>query len=149
MTRKILTDLKFDNKTIEQVSILVYEHMTRFDKKPKDTALKKLINRVGRENLENLFELQKADILASAPPYDLDLINYVKNRCQDIIITKQPLTVKDLAVSGNDIMSLGIPQGAVIGEILKHMLEIVLENPDFNNKEYLMKFVKEGNFYVK
>ena len=144
MTKDILSSLKFDNATVKRVSVLVYEHMTRFNPLPKNSTLKRMINRVGSENLDSLFKLQKADILASAPPHDITGISAVEQRCKDILNAKQPLSVKDLAVNGDDIMSLGIPRGPVIGNILNTMLKMVLEQPELNDKSILMKFVQEG-----
>jgi tRNA nucleotidyltransferase (CCA-adding enzyme) len=69
MTKEILTRLKYDNKTIDKVTILVHEHMSRYAKL-RTTNIKKFINRVGIENLDDLFELQIADIKGSKPPFD-------------------------------------------------------------------------------
>lgn len=69
MARSILESLKYDKQTIDDVAILVGEHMSRFAK-IRDVGLKKLVKRVGEHNLEDLYDLQKADIMGSAPPFD-------------------------------------------------------------------------------
>ena len=53
------------------------------------------------------------------------------------------LTLKELAITGRDLMALGIPAGPSIGNILKNVLEYVLENPEQNKKENLLGYVKE------
>jgi tRNA nucleotidyltransferase (CCA-adding enzyme) len=141
IAREILTRLKYDNKTIDKVCILVREHMSRYDfLRNKNT--KKFINRVGVENLEDLFELQIADIKGSSKEYqNFDNILKLKEECQRILNEKQPLSIKDLNINGCNLMKLGYKEGKDIGNKLKELVELVLENPELNTKEELMKFI--------
>lgn len=59
-----------------------------------------------------------------------------------ILSEKQPLTIKDLDINGHDLMKLGINQGKEIGIMLNKLLDIILENPNLNNKEDLIKIVE-------
>lgn len=59
-----------------------------------------------------------------------------------ILSEKQPLTIKDLDINGYDLMELGINQGKEIGIMLNKLLNIILENPNLNNKEDLIKIVE-------
>jgi tRNA nucleotidyltransferase (CCA-adding enzyme) len=136
----ILKRMKFDNDTINKVMILVREHMSRFTKL-KPSSLKKLMTRVGIENLESLFQLQTADIKASAPPFDFEPVEYVRKETERILNEKQPLSVKDLAITGSDLIQMGFKPGKRIGDILNNLLELVLENPKINNKDELRKHV--------
>ncbi|NMM64817.1 CCA tRNA nucleotidyltransferase [Clostridium sp. P21] len=141
IARKILTKLKFDNKTIDTVCVLIYEHMSKFDK-IKPYNIKKFMNRVKIENLEDLFELQIADIKGSAKEYqDFSKILMLKHKCEIILNERQPLNIKDLNINGSDLINLGIKQGKQIGEILKVLLDKVLENPNMNSKEKLLDIV--------
>lgn len=139
IAKDILQRLKFDNKTIDAVCILVREHMSKYD----NLNVKRLINRVGVENLDNLFELQIADIRASKPPHDIEGVLKVKEDVTKIINEKQPLTVKDLKINGYDLMALGMKPGKEMGKLLNELLELVLENPKTNNEDYLIRYVKE------
>ncbi|NMA65876.1 MAG: hypothetical protein GX957_06490 [Clostridiaceae bacterium] len=58
---------------------------------------------------------------------------------------KQPLTVKDLKIDGYDLIALGISPGKQMGVILNELLEIVLENPKLNNRDYLIKYIRKEN----
>ena len=137
----ILIRLKFDNKTINTVKILVRYHMDRYDK-IRTTNIKKFINRVGVDNLNNLFELQIADILGSAKEYqDFSNVINLKEQCHRIINEKQPLTIKDLAINGKDLIYLGFKQGKEIGIALNWLLEMVLINPNLNNYEDLSEHI--------
>ncbi|EQB4339798.1 CCA tRNA nucleotidyltransferase [Clostridium botulinum] len=142
MTKDILKRLKFDNKTIYKVDKLVYNHMTRYNKL-RTPNIKKFINKVGIDNLDDLFELQVADIKGSAKEYhSFDNVLNLKIKCEKILSEKQPLTIKDLDINGYDLMKLGINQGREIGIMLNKLLDIILENPNLNNKEDLIKIVE-------
>ena len=58
-----------------------------------------------------------------------------------VIANKDPLTIKELAVTGSDLIQMGIPQGKELGEKLGELLELVLEEPEINNREELLKRV--------
>lgn len=142
MSRNILTRLKFDNKTIDKVCVLVYEHMSRYDKL-RTANTKKFINRVGVDNLDDLFELQIADIKGSAKEYqDFSNVTKLKEACTRILNEQQPLSVKDLKINGKDLMQLGVKQGKEIGKVLNELLEMILEDPVLNDKERLLKIAK-------
>ncbi|WP_218641676.1 CCA tRNA nucleotidyltransferase [Paenibacillus odorifer] len=142
MAHEIMRRLKFDNDTTEKVCTLVNEHMSKYDQFRTATA-KKLINRVGVDNIDNLFHLQIADIKGHVLPHNIDIVTNMKNAVDDILSEDQPLSVKDLALNGNDIMSMGFKAGRIIGKILETLLGAVLENPSLNNKETLREIVKQ------
>ena len=147
LTEEISTRLKFDNKTINDVKILVREHMFSFNEesKIKTSVIKKFINRVGIDNLENLFCLRIADIKGSKnkDQSKIDNVTFLVGECHRIIAEKQPLTVKDLKINGYDLMELGIEQGFMIGKILNGLLEKVLENYELNDRDVLLDIVKK------
>lgn len=136
--REIMTRLKYSNKEIEYVSELVYHHMERH-LDPKSSTIKKFINRVGLDKLDDLFKLFIADRLGTKPPYDLEDIYRLKFECERVLSEKQPLGIKDLVISGHDLMEIGIPQGKEIGKILNELLELVLEDFELNNREALLQ----------
>lgn len=142
MSRDILQRFKYDNKTIEIVSNLVYNHMSRYPHLRK-ANLKKFITRVGEDNLEYLFELQIADIKGSKPPHDFNEVENLKNQVYEVLNQEEPLRVTDLDINGYDLMNLGIPQGKEIGRILKVLLEKVFEIPALNKKDILLEIVRK------
>ena len=144
IAEKVMKRLKYDNKSIAQVMILVKEHMSRY-KNLSDKALKRFINRVGRDNIDRLFKLQIADVeaLASEDEMNIDDISKLKNEVERILNEKQPLSVKDLEIDGYDLIKFGIPEGEQIGVILGELLEIVLEDPETNKKDILMENVRD------
>ncbi|MFA5524226.1 MAG: CCA tRNA nucleotidyltransferase [Tissierellales bacterium] len=141
MSEDILTRLKFDNKTIDTVRLLVNEHMSRYEFL-REKSIKKFINKVGISNLDRLFKLQIADIMGSAPPHDFENVKSLRDECLRIINEKEPMTVRDLEINGHDVMNLGVEKGKEIGDLLNDMLDIVLENPELNKKEHLIELAK-------
>lgn len=144
MTRNILNRLRFDNKTIKSVCILVREHMNVLDN-ASNLAIKRLINRVSKENIYSLLELQKADILSLKDPnVALYKVSDMKTKIDNIIDSNTPLTVKDLAIDGGKLINeLQIKPGKLVGDILNHLLELVLKNPELNNYNSLITEAKK------
>lgn len=52
-----------------------------------------------------------------------------KGECMDI---------KDLAISGKDLINIGFREGKRIGEVLELLLETTIQQPDMNTKEKLL-----------
>ncbi len=147
IAHKVMKRLKYDNKTIEQVVILVREHMSKLEN-AKDQAVRRLINRVGIDHMDGLFKLQIADRRSKAEKdRDITSILQLKNRVDKILSSKDPLFIKDLKINGQDLINLGVPEGRQIGIILKDLMKIVLKNPELNTKESLIEIVK--NRFVK
>lgn len=141
MAKEILTRMKYDNLTIEKVYILIREHMERLPLL-KNSSIKKFINRVGKDNFDELFELMDADIRSSKPPHDFTKLEILENEVRRILNEKEPLTIKDLEINGYDLMQIGYEPGRELGNILKYLLEKVLEQPELNTKEKLLKLVE-------
>lgn len=142
MAKDILRRFRFDTKTIDTVCLLVKEHMSR-----EVSNVKRFINRVGVENLDRLFELQIADVRACAPPYDIsDILLKTQEETKRILTEKQPLTVKDLKVNGYDLIAMGMKPGKEMGVVLNNLLDLVLEKPELNNNEYLLRYIRKEIF---
>lgn len=143
ITRKILTRLHFDNKTIKSVCILIKEYMNVLVNST-DIDIKRFINRTSKENIYSLLEFQKAHVL-SLKNSDLDLyeLNDIKNKIDNIINSNIPLSIKDLNIDGSILTKeLNLKPGKVIGETLNYLLEVVLNNPNLNNETILLEKAK-------
>lgn len=144
ITEKILTRLHFDNKTIKTVCILIKEHMNVLDN-PSNVAIKRLINRVSVDNIHLLYSLQEADIKSlKIPDEALSKLNIMKDKTKLILESKAPMSTKDLAIDGGTLISeLSLVPGKIIGDTLNHILQLVLDDPDLNNKDILLREAKE------
>lgn len=145
-TNQILKRLKFPKKTIEKITILVKNHMFVSDpERLTEAGARRLIKRVGKENIPDLVSLRIADRLGmgrpKARPYRLRQIEYLIDK-----VSQDPISVKMLKINGGEIMKiLNIQPGPKIGAILDVLLSEVIEDPVKNNKKYLEKRVKELN----
>ena len=135
---EILKKLKYDNRTIRSVSMLIREHMINLDHFT-EKGIKRFIKRIGSENLEDFFDLRRADIKGCAGPFDFGALEAFIENVHAIINRKEPLGIKDMAIGGNDLRDIGYSEGKEIGDALTWLLEIVLEHPDMNTKERLIQ----------
>ena len=75
--------------------------------------------------------------------YKLTALKETRLAYQEILQEQNCLTLKDLAINGNDLKALGISEGRMIGTILHALLNLVLEHPEHNNYEYLSELAME------
>ena len=145
MVKKILSRLRFDNNTIKVISKLIEHHLVlNATVMPTKYEVKMLLNEVGVDNINLLFSLQRADINSlDNPRIFLEKVRYTENLVNEIINKNEPLTIKDLNISGGDLISnLNLKPGKILGDVLNHLLNIILENPDLNSKESLLTLAK-------
>lgn len=138
-TKRILRDLRFDNDTIDKVSKLVMYHSHHF--KVDKADIRKLLCNIGHELFPDLLELAIADTKAKSnykKEERLREIEQIKVLYEEIKEANECVCLKQLAVSGKDLMDAGVSQGKQIGVILNEMLAYVLEHPEANEKEFLL-----------
>ena len=147
MAHAIFRRLKFDCDTMDRVCRLITWHD---DNPPLDEAsVRKAVHRAGIEQYPALFLVKRADILAKSKAGQKEKLAYVdayERMYEEIRRRGDCLTLKELAVSGKDLISAGIKPGKQIGEILNTLLALVLEDPQKNTKEYLMSYTLKNLF---
>lgn len=143
MTAGIMRRLKFDNDTTARVRAYIRYHDD--DIHPTQRSVRRAIHKVGEEYFEGLLELRRADCLAQSMymrEEKLDMQGRVEAIYREILEKQQCVSLKDLAITGKDLMMLGVPQGRKVGELLSLLLEEVLEDPSKNTYEYLIEKAK-------
>jgi len=139
-TKEIMKRLKYSNDLIEDVSIIIrYHYLKEIDM--KDKGVKRFINNVGTDRLDDMFALNIADIKGKSSTANFDKVEALRKKCNEILNNKEPLNRKDLDIDGNDLENLGIKKGKLYGELLDEALELVLEFPEKNNKEELTEYI--------
>ena len=144
LAREILRRLKFDNYTIDIVTRLVKWHDYRFGDKP--VAVRRAASKIGTDLMEDLFLLQRADILGQNPntwKEKLSKLSRAEKTYQEIREAGECLSLKELQVNGRDLIEHGFAPGKELGEILAGLLEQVLKNPEKNEKEILFSLAEE------
>ena len=106
-------------------------------------ALKKFVARVG-EHMPLMLDLMEADIRAHKGTLNFGKFNELKRSILFFEINNTPITLKDLAINGNDLLELGF-KGKKIGEALNKALDLVLDDDSLNIKEILLKLIIEEN----
>ena len=139
-TVRIMRRLKFDNATMDQVKRIVLYHDVR--PQPDERQIRRLLHRAGEDIFPGLFQVMGADILAQSEYRKMEkLVNLerVHQVYDEILKRKDCISLKNLQVTGKDLIAAGMEPGKKIGEILNQMLEDVLETPEHNEREYLLK----------
>lgn len=137
MVDGIMRRMKSSNEERQLVSLLVRQHMFNYTPSWSDGAVRRFINRVGKDNLEALFQLRIADACAISGTPSMDGLWELEERIRAILHSSPALTVRDLAVDGHDLMAAGIKPGPVLGRTLSALLEAVLDDPSLNDKDTL------------
>ena len=142
MADGILRRLKYDNDTRKRVLRLIAWHDTRPPLQEK--AVRRMIRNAGIDLFPDLFEVKTADTLAQSAwkrEKKLEAIAFYRSTYDKIIAEGQCVRVKDLAVNGTDLIAAGILEGPRIGAALHEMLELVTEEPERNNRAYLLNYI--------
>lgn len=143
MTEEILRRLRFDNRTVATVSRLVehHDHITPAEER----AVKRLMQKMTDREILLLLEVQRCDRLAHAkgfdePPASLAEIPAIMER---IRAEDACLSLKTLAVRGDDLLALGYPEGKAIGQALGKLLDAVVDGHLPNDREALLAEAKK------
>lgn len=164
MVKVILERLKFPKSEVKRVSTLVRWHMFYYPSADwrkqnqleyitdqsdaakggwTDSAIRRFISNVGEEHVDDLFKLRIAD--ASANPksvFDPVEISALQERIAEVRSKDMALKITDLNITGNDLEAIGIEKSPIMGEILRFLLEKVIDDPLLNEKQQLLELAK-------
>lgn len=144
VAEKILTRLRFSKEVIQKVKLLVDQHMFYYNPdEVGESSVRRLIQKVGLENMKDLMDVRVADRLGSgvpkAKPYKLRHLEYMIDK-----VSADAISVKMLKINGNDLMQeLKIKPGPKIGAILEVLLAEVIEDAEKNTHDILLKRASE------
>ncbi len=144
LAQEILRRLKFDNDTRRKVCHLVEYHDWSIDLEAdvKVSVVRRLISRIGEDAFPDMFEINRADMLSQSDHLRQEKLakqERLEALYREMREKRECLSLKELAVSGKDLLAEGIKPGKELGEILQRMLADVLEDPAHNKKEYLLE----------
>ena len=146
MSYKVLTRLKYPKDFTDKVSKLVRFHLFYYNvDEVTDSSVRRLIAKVGTEDMEDLIRVRICDRIGSgvpkAEPYKLRHFRFMVEKLQ-----RDPISPKMMKIDGDRIKELtGLPQSIKVGLIVNALLEEVLDNPEKNTEEYLEKKVAKLN----
>ncbi|MBN1685950.1 MAG: HD domain-containing protein, partial [Spirochaetales bacterium] len=143
-----LRRLKYPRATETTVTHLISNHMFAYSPEWTDAAVRRFVRRVGKPHLESLFALRIADGYGMRrTPVPGREIDDLQRRINSILRKEDAITVRDLAVNGNDLAGAGIPKGPQMGLVLDFLLETVLDDPAQNERHALIGLAM--NFFNK
>lgn len=143
IAERLLTELKYPKKFTDEVCRLVEYHDAYTP--PETSAVHKLLCKVGPELYEKLKVLQRADIMAHSElgKKRLEKLEYMTRIAEELKMSGAVYAVKDLKITGDDLISLGCPKGPEIGEILDALFGKYIAGEMTNNRDLLIKSAKE------
>lgn len=136
---KILRRLKMDNDTRRSVVQLVRFHDRAVDR--TEAGVRRAIRQIGEDLFPLFLEVKEADMLAQSNykrQEKTESLRDIRRLYSKVLEDKDCLSLKDLAVSGSDLIAAGMKPGRQIGEVLDAMLTDVIEEPSHNDREYLL-----------
>ncbi len=144
ITKKILNRLKFPKDTVSRVTTLIRWHMFFADTEEiTHSAVRRMIKNVGQDNIWDLMNLRIADRVGMGRPKE-EPYRFRKYQAMIEEVMSDPVSIKNLAIDGNNlIQELNLKPGPLIGNLLHALLDEVLEDPQLNNREYLLKRAQE------
>jgi tRNA nucleotidyltransferase/poly(A) polymerase len=146
LARSIMLRFRYPNALTDQVCRLIEEHMFHYTGEWSDAAVRRFIIRAGEENLEDLYKLRMADTYATTgdEPNPNTLLPLME-RVGKILASRKALSLRDLAVSGEDLKAEGVKPGRTMGIILRELLEAVIDDPELNSRERLLEIARRIN----
>lgn len=145
MAVTILRRLKFDNNTIGLVRKLVRYHDFSMGITPNIKIVRRTINKIGEDAFPALFEVGRADILAQSNYQREEKLKNMENwelLYEEICEKNQCVSLRNLAITGTDLIAAGMKPGKELGDILQQLLKLVIEEPEMNTKECLLEEAK-------
>ena len=142
IAKQIATRLRLSKKQAEKLYRLVRYHQFTVNEKQTDSALRRFIRNVGAENVADMIDLRVGDRLGGGARETSWRLEEFKKRLVEV--QKQPFTVRDLKISGHDVMrELGIKPGPTVGRVLKKLYDEVVEKKIENTKSALSESLKK------
>lgn len=144
MAQKRLNNLKAYSSGVDinLVCHLIENHMFETKAYFSERAIRRFVSKIGKENIFMLLDLRLADNRGGKHPYSVKGVMNMRKRIRDELAKKPPFGPKDLKINGNDLMEIGFEQGPVMGRVLSRLVDLVLDNPELNEKDKLLAFAK-------
>lgn len=142
MVRPIAERLKLSKQQAVKLYTLVRHHMFHYQPHNTDAAIRRFMRKVGLDYIDDILDLREGDRLGSGARKTSWRLEEMKQRMIEQL--NQPMDVRDLAINGSDLMAaFQLQPGPIIGTILHNLFERVLDNPELNTRDELLKLSAE------
>ena len=160
MSEAIMKRMKFPQSELKKVLLLIKNHMFYYPyvteemskedaekielREWTDSAVRRFIQRVGIDNIDELFRLRMADAQSNAKTsFNPEEITILQKRISEVLHQDMALKITDLRVRGEDLVAIGVKEGPQLGSILRELLDMVIDEPMLNTKEKLLEKAKQ------
>ena len=134
-----LDRLRSPRSVRERVVHLVRQHMFSYEANWSDAAVRRFILKIGRESVDELFEVREADNVGSGLPPGAGLLGELRDRVRAELEAEAVLDLRGLAIDGSDLIEeLGMSPGPTLGRVLDELLERVIADPALNDRPTLL-----------
>jgi tRNA nucleotidyltransferase (CCA-adding enzyme) len=142
-TKIILQRMRFSEGDIHAITELIKYHDTQIQLTSK--SVKRLLSIIGEVQFRRLLKVKRADSIAQNSSLNHEHLKYIDNIEQilnDVLSKNDCITLRDMAINGDDLIQIGIPAGKQIGIIINKLLEMIIDEEVENNKFALIQKVK-------
>lgn len=133
--KRVLKRLKLDNDTINTASMLL--HFGMLEITDDESRIRHIIYETGDKNILRILDFRTA--YEKCIGNDITDVRRMYDICNMIFERGDCVSLKNLAITGKELIAMGVPAGRQMGEILNSLLMLVLDNPQFNDREQLSK----------
>ena len=134
--KAFMRHLKFDNQTINETAL--YCEWLGKNIADDKYEIKKILNKTGPDKFEKLIKLKTI-----TAPQDITFFKSIAETARGIVSGGECYSLNDLAVSGGDLINIGVPHGKEVGRVLAALLDKVMAEPDLNDREILLRLAAD------
>jgi tRNA nucleotidyltransferase/poly(A) polymerase len=148
LVEAFMNRLKYPKARTERVKTIVANHMFPYFNNEK--GARKFLNNLGGnvQMAEDLLRLRMSDAsgkrTGEMEEFDANAIQKATDLLRTVIENNSAVSIRDLAITGKDLIDAGMKPGPNMGVVLNKMLELVIENPELNNRDDLMAILNDG-----
>lgn len=146
LLKKRMKYRRYPKKTIEDATLLVRRHMDNTNTYTKK-SIRKLLRRMGEENIYRLFDLQRADVL-STNHKDISNIENGRALLVEVLNDSTPKSRSEKAINGDDLLALGFRPSKELGQVLGEIEDLILEEKLANEKDQIIQYIKNKYFPI-
>lgn len=145
IAKRILRRLRFSNRESDAALTVVENHMYNLKPDLSTGAIKRFVRKLGRERVDEFLRMRMADRRGNRlndESYEKGIFHFLRT-LRSIERKADAMTLSDLAVNGHDLIDLGLSPGPVFSHILHHLLDRVLDDPSFNQREEMLDCARQ------
>lgn len=141
---KVLGRFKVSKEIYQKVTTLIYYHQAV--ENVDEVRVKRWLSKIGTDYTRALFQVRTADLLAHNPEkigYELNKLKELQAELEEIVAAGEAFKISDLAVNGKDLLALGYKEGKEIGDKLKEILLLVVDDKLQNKRDKIIEYLSK------